>query len=103
LLEASGKLIARNQSIQRVASNCYVVLPIGWFSATKPDDTLLLDLSPVHCEGETCYGARDGQPLLFDDNHPSAFANSLIAPAGKLMARSPSISGRFAGASRQSS
>jgi hypothetical protein len=40
----------------------------------------LLALSPVYCEGETCYGARDGQPLLFDDNHPSSFANSLIAP-----------------------
>jgi peptidoglycan/LPS O-acetylase OafA/YrhL len=40
----------------------------------------ILDLSQVYCEGETCYGARDGQPLLFDDNHPSTFANSLIAP-----------------------
>jgi hypothetical protein len=39
-----------------------------------------VDLSPVYCDGETCYGAREGQPLFFDDNHPSAFANTLIAP-----------------------
>jgi hypothetical protein len=80
LLEASGKLIARNHSIQRVASNCYVLLPIGSFSTTKLEDTLWLDLSCVYCEGETCVGAREGQPLFFDDNHPSTFANSLIAP-----------------------
>lgn len=40
----------------------------------------VLDLSEVYCDGDTCSGARDGQPLLFDDNHPSAFANVLIAP-----------------------
>jgi peptidoglycan/LPS O-acetylase OafA/YrhL len=61
--------LARNETILRAFSG-----------ARSSCGVEVLDLSPVYCDGETCYGARDGQPLLFDDNHPSSFANSLIAP-----------------------
>lgn len=40
----------------------------------------ILDSLPIFCDGETCYGARQGIPLYSDDNHLSMHGNDLIQP-----------------------
>jgi peptidoglycan/LPS O-acetylase OafA/YrhL len=39
------------------------------------------DPLPVLCPGETCYANQAGRPLFFDADHPSAYANRILAPS----------------------
>lgn len=39
------------------------------------------DPLPVLCPGEICYANRGGKPLFFDADHPSAYANRMLAPS----------------------
>ncbi len=40
-------------------------------NANYPDNVHLLDPKDVFCDKQQCYAVKDGDPLYFDDNHPS--------------------------------
>jgi len=40
----------------------------------------ILDPLPYLCEGNTCYGDKDGLPLYYDDNHLNERGASLLSP-----------------------
>jgi hypothetical protein len=45
------------------------------------------DPLPVLCPGATCYANQGGKPLYFDADHPSAYANRMLAPSFIAFAR----------------
>lgn len=40
----------------------------------------ILDPLPFLCDGDQCWGSKDGQPLYFDDDHLNEFGNKLLIP-----------------------
>ena len=40
----------------------------------------ILDPLPYLCRDGRCYGAKDGRPLYYDDDHLSEFGNRLLVP-----------------------
>lgn len=40
----------------------------------------ILDPLPYLCDGQYCYGSKNGQPLYYDDNHLSEYGNKLLVP-----------------------
>lgn len=47
----------------------------------------LLDPVPFLCEGGVCYGAKDGKPRYFDDDHLSESGNRLLIPMFSALKR----------------
>lgn len=47
----------------------------------------LLDPVPYLCDATQCYGAKDGQPRYFDDDHLSETGNRLLVPMFRTLKR----------------
>lgn len=41
---------------------------------------IVLDPLPYLCDGDRCWGSRDGRPIYYDDDHLSEYGNKLLVP-----------------------
>lgn len=67
-LDSAARPLAEWQDIYLNVSNVLDALP---------EIVIILDISDIFCEEQTCYAVRDGVPLYFDDDHMSLQAAKL--------------------------
>jgi peptidoglycan/LPS O-acetylase OafA/YrhL len=58
-------------------------------AAVKKCGVTILNPLPYLCDGENCYGAKDGKPVYFDDNHLNLYGASLLVPLFSQMFTHP--------------
>jgi hypothetical protein len=71
-----GSHIPRNTMLAYLAP---AKAAVAQLSAQLPGSTIW-DPTDVLCDAENCSAYRDGKPLIFDGDHISGFANTLLAP-----------------------